>query len=277
MAITMNIPLLIFTDLDGSLLDHHSYSFSGAEETLTRLHQLNVPLILTSSKTRAEIETLQHRLGLNEPFIPENGGGIFLPQDHPLLNVTDMQRLNGFHIKQFGRPYSEIRKIFQTVRDKYKLKGFGDMTVDEIINYTGLDQQDAFLARQRDFSEPFLFLAETELQALKNELTGHGLTVTRGGRFYHLISAEQDKGRAVTETIKLFQAGHREKIATVGVGDAENDFSMLEVVDIPVLIPKPDGSYANIDLDGLRKAPFPGSKGWGVSIMAILEEFEKNH
>jgi len=270
----MDIPLLIFTDLDGSLLDHHSYSFSGAAESLTRLHQLTVPLILTSSKTRAEIIRLQHRLDINEPFIPENGGGIFLPQECPFLKDSDLLRLNGYHIKQFGRPYSEIRKIFQTVSDKYKLKGFGDMTVDEIRNYTGLDQQEALLARQRDFSEPFLFLAETELQKLKKELYGYGLTVTRGGRFYHLISAEQDKGRAVTETIRLFQAGCREKITTVGVGDAENDFSMLRVVDVPVLIPKPDGSYVNMDLDGLRKAPFPGSKGWGVSIMAILEDFK---
>ena len=36
----MDFPLLIFTDLDGTLLDHHSYSFQGAEESLQRLRAM---------------------------------------------------------------------------------------------------------------------------------------------------------------------------------------------------------------------------------------------
>ncbi|MBW2467240.1 MAG: HAD-IIB family hydrolase [Deltaproteobacteria bacterium] len=271
----MAFPLLVFTDLDGSLLDHHSYSFKGAEKALIRLQQLAVPLILTSSKTRAEIEILQIRLGLHEAFITENGGGIFLPLDHPLQNINKLQQFNGYRGKQFGKPYKEIRRIFQTIKDRYKLIGFGDMTVDEISKLTGLTRKQACLAQKRDFSEPFLFLVETDLQALKTELVEYGLTVTRGGRFYHLISTGQDKGRAVIGTKDLFQAEYQDRIITIGVGDAENDYPMLRIVDIPVLIPKPDGSYVNMHLDGLRKAPHPGSKGWGESIMATLEELEK--
>ena len=271
----MNFPLLIFTDLDGSLLDHDSYSFTGAEKALRRLHELSVPLILTSSKTRAEIQKLQNRLGLNEAFISENGGGIFLPPGHPLQDVNDLQQMNGYRGKPFGRPYSEIRKIFCKFSKRFGLKGFGDMTVEEVIGHTGLPREEAILARQRDFSEPFLFLAGHSLDALKEELAGHAMTVTRGGRFYHLIAAGQDKGRAVAETRDLFQAGLQGRPAAVGVGDAENDYSMLKAVDIPVLIPRPDGSFCNMAVAGLRKALFPGSKGWGISIMAVLEQLQK--
>jgi mannosyl-3-phosphoglycerate phosphatase len=270
----MDFPLLIFTDLDGTLLDHHSYSFKGAEEALQRLRQHSIPIILTSSKTRAELLILQKKLGLNEPFISENGGGIFIPSDYTLPDIGALEKWGDHHGKQFGRPYSYIRTVFESVRSKYNLRGFGDMTVEEIMELSGLLKADALLARQRDFSEPFRFLAEPRLQELKEEVADHGLTVTRGGRFYHIMAAGQDKGLAVAETTRLFQAGCPERIVTIGLGDAENDYLMLKVVDIRVLIPKPDGSYENLDLPNLRKPPYPGSKGWGAAITAILDDFQ---
>jgi mannosyl-3-phosphoglycerate phosphatase len=269
----MDFPLLIFTDLDGTLLDHHSYSFEGAEEALHRLQQHSIPIILTSSKTRAELQTLQEKLGLNEPFIAENGGGVFIPSGYAMLNTNSFEKLGDYSVKPFGKPYSYIRTIFESIRSRYYLKGFGDMTVDEIMKTTGLLKADALQALQRDFSEPFLFLGEQRLPELKEEVSGHGLTVTRGGRFYHLMGAGQDKGRAVAETTRLFQAECPDKIITVGLGDAENDYPMLIEVDIPVLIPKPDGSYEDFDLQELNKSPYPGSRGWGAVISTILDEF----
>jgi mannosyl-3-phosphoglycerate phosphatase len=270
----MDFPLLIFTDLDGTLLDHHSYSFKGAEEALQRLRRHSIPIILTSSKTRAELETLQEKLGLNEPFISENGGGVFIPSDYAMLDTTAFEKLGDYYGKQFGRPYRNIRAIFETVQSKYNIKGFGDMTVEETMQVTGLLKSEALLARQREFSEPFRFQAEPRLQELKEEVADHGLTVTRGGRFYHLLAAGQNKGLAVTQTTHLFQAGFPDKIVTVGLGDAENDYLMLKVVDIRVLIPRPDGSYENMDLPHLRKPAYPGSKGWGAAITAILDDFQ---
>jgi mannosyl-3-phosphoglycerate phosphatase len=270
----MDFPLLVFTDLDGSLLDHHSYSFKGAAEALLQLHQLAIPLILTTSKTRAEIQKLQERLGLHEAFITENGGGIYLSPGHSIQNQTELKHIGKYRCKQLGRPYTYIRDIFIKFRGRYGLKGFGDMSTGEIMQVTGLGREDAILAAQRDFSEPFLFMAEPRPQELQEEVAAHGLTVTRGGRFYHLMSAHQDKGRAVVETTRLFQAVCRDKLITVGLGDAENDYVMLKVVDIPVLIPKPDGSFTNMDIHGLRKAPYPGSRGWGAAITKILADFQ---
>lgn len=270
----MAFPLLIFTDLDGTLLDHHTYSFSGAAEALQRLHQLSVPVILTSSKTRAEIQSLQEKLGLYEPFITENGGGIFLPSGHPLEDKDFFKPLGLNRGIQFGKPYTIIRDIFEKFRHAFNLKGFGDMTVDEIVRHTGLDRHEASLAMQRDFSEPFLFLGEPRPGELKEEVADHGLTVTRGGRFYHLMSSGQDKGVAVKETTRLFQADRDDRLVTIALGDAENDMVMLRVVDIPVLIPKHDGSYENIKIAGLHKAPYPGSRGWGAAINKILDDFQ---
>jgi mannosyl-3-phosphoglycerate phosphatase len=68
------LPLLIFTDLDGTLLDHHSYSFSAALPALQRLRRFNIPLIPVTSKTLAELAPLMRELDNPHPCIAENGG-----------------------------------------------------------------------------------------------------------------------------------------------------------------------------------------------------------
>jgi predicted mannosyl-3-phosphoglycerate phosphatase (HAD superfamily) len=50
---------LIFTDLDGSLLDHHTYSFAPAANYLDRLETQGIPVIPITSKTRAEVLVLR--------------------------------------------------------------------------------------------------------------------------------------------------------------------------------------------------------------------------
>ena len=266
--------LLIFTDLDGTLLDQHTYSCLDAEEVLQRIHQLAIPLVLTSSKTSAEILRLQAELGLDEAFISENGGGIFVPVGHPLANSREMQLLGEMHGIPFGKPYAYIREVFGIFRSAYDLKGFGDMDIEELTERTGLSMAQARLAAKRDFSEPFVFQGVVRADEFKQEIACYDLTVTKGGRFYHLMSAQQDKGLAVSETIRLFQDDRQETIVSIGLGDDENDFSMLKVVDIPVLIPKPDGSYAGLALPGIRKAPWPGSLGWAAAVTRILNQYE---
>jgi len=68
---------IIFSDLDGTLLDHKTYTFDPALEALSIIKSRQIPLILSSSKTRAEIERIQSHLTLKDPFIFENGSGVF--------------------------------------------------------------------------------------------------------------------------------------------------------------------------------------------------------
>jgi len=264
--------LVIFTDLDGTLLDEQGYSFEGAAPALARLHRLSIPIVLTSSKTCMEMLALQRRLGLSEPFIVENGGGLFVPPGHPLEIRMAPEPLHGCRGIRFGQPYSAIRRVFAGLRNRYRLRGFGDMPVEEIMERTGLPREGALAAARRDFSEPFVFQGDPCPAELAGEVRAQGLAVTRGGRLFHLISSGQDKGRAVSETLRLFQRGGGHRTVTVGLGDAENDFPLLRAVDVPVLVPRHDGTYAEFALPGLRKAPWPGSGGWGAAMEQILDE-----
>lgn len=270
----MTAALLIFTDLDGTLLDQRTYAHQGADATLQRLQRLAIPVVLTSSKTAAEISALQAELGLREAFIAENGGGIFWPPGHPAAEGRLCPPMGDGPVIQFGKPYAEIRGVFAAYRALYGMHGFGEMSIEEVMALTGLSREQALRATRRDFSEPFLLQQVERLDELKVEMDRFGLTITKGGRFYCLMSASQNKGLAVARAIRCYQALWEQKIVSIGLGDDENDLPMLEVVDIPILLPKPDGTYAALAVTGMRKAPCRGSRGWGAAVSAILDEYQ---
>ena len=264
--------LLVFSDLDGTLLDHHSYSSAGARTALARLQQLAIPLILVSSKTRAEIEALQQRLKIDYPFVCENGGGIVFPPRYDSLILPQGEKVDHGRLVRLGQSYAKVRRFFISVQHHFELKGFGDMGCEEIVARTGLSVAEAERARQREFSEPFLFLGKAQPEELAVEAAKAGLALTRGGRFYHLMGAAQDKGRAVAAVVEIFAANGCSHLRTIGLGDSANDLPLLAAVDIPVLIPHQDGGFETIELPGLRRAPAPGSKGWGAIMTLILDE-----
>ena len=47
---------IIFTDLDGTFLNHDNYSFQESQEALEKIEQQRIPLIFTTSKTKIEVE-----------------------------------------------------------------------------------------------------------------------------------------------------------------------------------------------------------------------------
>lgn len=267
---------LVFSDLDGTLLDHHTYSYTGAVSALERLRKSDIPLILTSSKTRAEIEALQQRVQLEYPFIVENGGGLVFPAVSNALTLPQAEAVENGRMIRLGRPYADIRLFFVAVQAHFQLRGFGDMGCEEIVHRTGLTAAEAALASRREFSEPFVFLAEERAEEFAAEAARFGLVVTKGGRFYHLMAADQDKGRAVRTAIGIFMANGHALSRSIGLGDSANDLPLLAAVDIPVLIPHPDGTFEPFEFPGLRRASSPGSQGWGTIIHQLLDEMERS-
>lgn len=263
--------IVVFTDLDGTLLDHDGYSFAGAADTLARLQQLAIPLIFATSKTRAEVEALQKTLQLDEPFIVENGGGLFFPPRFAPLHWPALKAAGRYQLLRFGATYADIRHFFGTVRAAFQLKGFGDMESAEIMARTGLSHDQANLARQREFTEPFVFLGEEKPVPLAELAAKAGFALTKGGRFYHLMGRLQDKGRAIRETLAILKANNRPSAYSIGLGDSANDLPLLAAVDQPVLIPHPDGSHEPCDIPNLQRAALPGSRGWGMAVDRLLE------
>jgi mannosyl-3-phosphoglycerate phosphatase len=264
--------MIIFTDLDGSLLNHDDYSFEEARPSLDRIKESGIPLVITTSKTRVEVKVLQREMGIEEPFIVENGAAVFFPLGYPGFDASACEIRPPYAVLEIGRPYAEIRAFMEKEGPAFGIRGFGDLTAEEVGRLAGMNPEKAALAREREFTEPFLIPGDADFQALYDRAQQAGMKVLKGGRFYHLVGSQQDKGKAVRIAKRLLSKDPKVSVKTIGVGDSLNDLPMLQEVDIPVLIPHPNGSYEEIDLPNLTRATFPGSRGWHESLDALLDE-----
>lgn len=262
--------LIVFTDLDGSLLDHGDYSWEPARPALDRIREQGIPLVICTSKTRSEVELIRAEMRVPGPFIVENGGGIFFPREYDTVAVGSSLVMDTYRCIPLGVSYARIRDFMKETGERFRLKGFGDMSVEEVSLRTGLDTRRAALAKEREFSEPFVLENEEILHELERLAHLKGLTITRGGRFFHCMGYGNDKGEAARRVIEVFARHWGGAVMSLGFGDSPNDVPLLKAVDIPVLIPHEDGSCEDIDLPGLVRAPHPGSRGWNAAALAVV-------
>lgn len=271
---------LLFTDLDGSLLDNDTYSFDAALPALQALHSQQIPVILVSGKTRAEIEPLRERLDHHAPFIVENGAAVYVPFETFLFTPERSRRRSMHHVIELGTPYALLRDVLRQIETAVgtRLRGFGDLSVDEVMATTGLSREDALRAMLREFDEPFLINGPPRLiEEICRQIVTRGLNWTRGGRFFHL-TGNNDKGRAAEILLRCYLRQSREEedlpdIETIGIGDSLNDLPLLLTVDHPILVQKPDGSYdPDINLPNLIRAPGIGPIGWNHAVLDLLKE-----
>ncbi|MGI9276277.1 MAG: HAD-IIB family hydrolase [Endozoicomonas sp.] len=254
---------LVFTDLDGSLLDHDSYSWSLAHEALQLLEQRQVAVIFNTSKTVAEVRGLQKAMGIRQPFITENGQVTTIPGEQQQLH---------------GLSYEAIRQILNEMRKQHRFQftGFGDCPAEQIVELTGLPLAEARLAALRQASEPLVWQdSEEALQAFRQLLEKQGLLLHRGGRFFH-VCGDSDKGRATAHLVEQYKRKFPgTKWITIGLGDGMNDLPMLEAVDLPVLIRSDHGAAPDIShLPDVLKTSEPGPAGWNQAILQLLKNDE---
>lgn len=265
---------VLFTDLDGTLLDYSTYSFEAALPALQLIKEKEIPLVICSSKTRKEIEYYRKKMGNTHPFVTENGGGIFIPKNYFKVKAQSsnfkIAEEKDSQIITLGAKYSALRKTMEELRrEGFQVRGFGDMTVGEVAGLANMTFEEAAMAKERDFDEPFVFGGDaSEVQSLIQAIQSKGFNVTQG-RFYHILG-DSDKGKAVSLLIDLYKKQFGE-IATVALGDSPNDIPMFERVDYPVIVQKPDGNYdPRINMPNLIRSEGVGPGGWNKTVLKIV-------
>lgn len=274
------IATLIFSDLDGTLLDHDDYRFDAARPALAAIRDQGIPLILSTSKTLAEVATINQALDNHHPAIIENGSALCFPLDHEYpFELVAHETLDAHMVIRLSTPYTEIRHFIQQQRGEHgwKLRGFGDMRTQDVMELSGLDEDAAHRAMQRMGSEPFLWLDdETALARFREIAQDQGLRITRGGRFWHLMG-QTSKAEGLKAMRTLYAVDSAERITSVALGDSENDKAMLQSADIAVAIKRPDGSH--LDCHGIRQTLLteqPGPAGWNEAILQILSQHSRD-
>jgi len=188
---------LVFTDLDGTLLDHDTYSFEPALEALEQLRSLDIPVILNSSKTLAELRSLADQLDLPSPLVSENGSIIAWPSP---------EQNDSYKIEYTGASYPVITETLDQLRKQYayQFARFHDWNAQGIADKTGLPLEAAALAGQRQGSVPLLWHDSVEkLEAFRQQLEDAGLVLKKGGRFWHVMG-QTDKVKAMQQVASAY-------------------------------------------------------------------------
>ncbi len=255
--------VIIFTDLDGTLLDKN-YSYRNAQQALKKIKKENVPLIICTSKTRAEVEVYRKKLKNKHPFIIENGGAIFIPKDYFSFKYNS-KKISNYSIIELGTPYKRLVMILKKLKNKIQVRGFSDMSVKELSKDSGLSIKHAKLAKKREYDEPVRAFGHGN--KIKNMLKKFHLHYIGCAKYSHILG-NNNKGKAVKILTELYRKQYRE-VKTIGIGNDKNDFPMLLNVDKPFIVQQPNKKYATKKFNKVKGI---SSKGFNKLINSLLEK-----
>jgi mannosyl-3-phosphoglycerate phosphatase family protein len=295
----------VFTDIDGTLVDINTAEYGKETDKLIRLiKERNIPLILTSAKTRLEQNKIREDLGLSDPFIVENGGAIVIPKgyfpDYALRDIkyplretqeteNEARDVNHEIVVELGKPADYIRAKLSDIRKKYSInfRGVADISVEKLSNLALISREQAKRMAQRNYGETILQIQSEDIARFIKYVQEDGMKVIHGGRFFD-VTVGTDKGIAVGILKKLFKDKFHNNVTFFGIGDSTNDIPMLNLMDISILVQRQDSSWVDdgeikmknavdssrsrISSNKLIKVEGIGPNGWENAIHKIILE-----
>lgn len=269
LPVPANRPLVVFTDLDGTLIDHNTYEARKSIDAIQQLTARRIPLVFCSSKTFAEQVFLQRQLDINQPFIFENGSAAAIPSGFfPEQAYRATRCEDGYDIVVFA--HADVRALQSLLIPFEGIKGYAGASDAELSAATSLTGEALRRARERWFTETLLTsLSNARADQLNTTLKAAGFILSRGGRFYTVQSASVNKGKAVQWMAGIFSRSSLQTLCFAAVGDSPNDAPMLQVVDIPFLVQRPDKSWADMDIPEVIRIKSVGPAGFSAAVQLL--------
>ena len=261
--------ILIFTDLDGSLLHRDTFKFDSIKDFIVSLVNQGITIIPNSSKTEKEIEKFSEELGVKLPYISENGSSI---KGLNLINANFPNKI------VLSREKEELIKIFNDkVPEQLKNKCIEISKINKKEQEKIFSQKDDNLknALNRKYTLPFLFKGDkTEKNKLSKILSSSSLTFQEGGRVVNLCD-NINKVKSMNKVIKILKKTE-DKIKSIAVGDNYNDLDMLKSCDVPCLVFNDKFKLDQINIDNLIFSNMPSPEGWADVIKKALDKLNYN-
>ena len=264
---------LVITDLDGTFLDHHDYSYAACMPTLNKLSANKIPVIFNTSKTYRETIELQHELGITAPFIVENGSAIFFPrQDFPDKPVDNANLRDDYWQVITGESIKSIHRLTGDTLEQVKgLVRLSQCTAEQASELTGLTQAQAANAISREFSEPLMMEDNQAFdRSLISMIEQAGLTTLQGGRFLHVLG-NSDKGKALKTLVSVYDS----PVKTIALGDSANDAAMLKEADISIVVKSPGNKPLLQQLTPSTITTSTAPEGWAEGVDYALQQIQK--
>jgi len=260
--------ILIFTDLDGTLLNRDTFKFDSIKTFLKELKKRNIIIIPNSSKTEDEIIEFNNEASFQFPFISENGSII-----HNLNFLS-----NEFPEKiMLAKNIHEIRNIFDKNINqdlKSKCKVISSLTMSEQTKIFGLPENKLKQVYKRSCTIPIIFEGNNkEKLTLKKILLKNGLDLKDGGRVINL-GDRINKADAMKKITQMLETKFKYKPKIIAVGDNHNDLEMLQNSDIPCLVKNDKFLKKNLKIKNLIISKQAAPEGWVEIVKLALEKIK---
>ncbi len=267
---------IVATDLDGTLLDHQTYAWAPAAPAINALKARRIPIVFNTSKTREEVLCIQQAMAIDDPYIVENGSAVYLPKSLSVTCPDNAIDCGSAWLKILGVDRSIIVKHIHALRKQFgwQFEGFSDWDVEQVVEYTGLDRQQAIASLKRQFSEPILWRdSEGNFRLFMEEIEKCQLKLIRGGRFSHIIG-NCDKGLALAWLATRYRNSTNKMLKLIVLGDSPNDIDMLSVADYAVTVKSPVHGYPEFNLKGKKiLTSYCGPEGWNNAVLDIINNW----
>jgi mannosyl-3-phosphoglycerate phosphatase len=269
-----SIKTIIFSDLDGTLLDHYTYQAKAAKQTLKRLKDVDIPVILNTSKTLAETQVIRLDLDLTTPFIIENGAAVYIPINTFATQPAGTLVIGNYWVKSLSLPRQYWLDLLSDHSAGFSqlYQGFSTLSESALRQITGLSVGQAKRAKQRQFAEPLNWLGDAPTKsAFIEHLVNLGANVIQGGRFMH-VGDHCDKGQALIWLTERYREHFATSyISTIALGDGENDISMLEAAEIAIQVRSPVHKFPTLSRQyKIIQTQLYGPEGWDQAIQKLL-------
>jgi mannosyl-3-phosphoglycerate phosphatase family protein len=264
---------VVVSGIDGGLLDPVTKDYDPARPAIAALESLGLPLVLCSSRPRAEVELVSRLFGLGAPMIVENGAALVVPDGHLAHGVPGGRGDGSCHVLQLGPPRERLRAALAEVAAAagVAIRAATDLRPGERLHGGGLAGLLGPTSHGHEHTEPFLLEREEDAVALARAAESRGLHVARGESFFFLCGGA-DKGLAVRTLLSLYEREGRLPNA-IALGTWQVDLPMLRAVHRPVLLPRPGGTVEPCLLAALphaERARRGGPEGWNDAVLAVL-------
>jgi mannosyl-3-phosphoglycerate phosphatase len=227
---TGNGARIIFSDVDGTLLSESGRAPSNWGDIRASLS--GALIVLTSSRTVEELLAVQRFLGVRGPVLAENGAILVLAEEwierHQAGPVVQLAG-KAVRLVHLGTPVGEFRGVVEAAAREHGVAIETEREVFSAHLHHPSASRRTIARRALARTHSLLLRMKGDEEARNGFLAALGtarLTVSNSGRWY-VVQANSSKGLGVRAFTNLALTVLGGSLQIVGVGDRENDVSLL--------------------------------------------------
>jgi len=206
----------------------------GFEGFQAELDQLEIPCVWLSGRSRLHLDEPRRRIGHTEPFVAEDGCGVYLPEDYFHLKPAKTLRLGRFTCVPIAKqqPAATEALTYLSEETAVPVVRLRSLSPRELAQNIGLPNHEAELARQCDFGELFFFAGAGEVDIARFKSLAHQKQVSlreRGALWF--LSVGADLCRCLRELGDLYDRSlrtHANRFAIAAPLDSGSIFSACD-------------------------------------------------